>query len=112
MQRIRLFALARMFASLMLFLALSDLPYGYYVLIRWVVCGVTAYGAFVSFGFDRKGWAWIFGIIAVLFNPIIIIHLAREIWAPIDIAVALTLIISLFFIPTSKEKFIKQERLA
>lgn len=43
----------------------------------------------MSVELEKSGWAWVFGIIALLFNPIIPVHLSREIWAPIDIMAAL-----------------------
>ncbi len=51
----------------MLFWALADNPYGYYQILRWVVCGLTRYLAYRN---DKNVWAWIFGVTAVLFNPI------------------------------------------
>ncbi len=39
------FLIARLIASGMLLLALSRHPYSYYILLRWVVCGTSAYGA-------------------------------------------------------------------
>jgi len=43
-----------------------------------VVCGTAAYGAFKSVELEKSGWAWILGIIALLFNPIIPVHLSRD----------------------------------
>jgi hypothetical protein len=31
-----------------------------------------------------NGNAWLFGFIAVLFNPVVIVHLSRDLWQPID----------------------------
>lgn len=92
------FLIARLIASGMLLLALSRLPYSYYILLRWVVCGTSAYGAFKSVELEKSGWAWILGIITLLFNPIIPIHLSREIWAPVDVITALIFVVSLFTI--------------
>ena len=42
----------------------------------------------------HKMWAtYLFGFIAVLFNPLIPIHLSRELWQPIDAICALLFII-------------------
>lgn len=81
-----------------LFVALSDgLPYGYFTLMRFVVCAVTAYLAFLAYERNSNSlWVWIFGFIAVLFNPIILIELKRNQWTPIDLAVGVFLILSLF----------------
>jgi TM2 domain-containing membrane protein YozV len=71
-------------AALMLFGSLGQWPYGYYTLLRFVVCGVGAYAAFVMQGWAKTGLAWLFGFIAVLFNPLVPVHLYRELWQPID----------------------------
>jgi uncharacterized protein (DUF983 family) len=63
-----------------------------------VVCGTSAYGAFKSVELGKSGWAWVLGIIVLLFNPIIPVHLSREIWAPIDVISALIFILSIFTI--------------
>ena len=75
-------------ASLMLILALFDMPYGYYTLLRIIVCGIGVFVAISAYN-SRKFWAiYLFGFIAVLFNPLVPIHLDREIWQTIDIVCA------------------------
>ena len=91
------FTIVRLAAALMLLWALADNPYAYYQILRWVVCGVTAYSAFLALEAKKDQWAWIFGITAILFNPIAPIHLEREIWSVIDITTAALLLISLKF---------------
>lgn len=92
------FLIARLIASVTLLLALSRHPYSYYILLRWIVCGTAAYGTFESIELEKSGWAWVLGIIALLFNPIIPVHLSREIWAPIDVTTALIFVVSIFTI--------------
>jgi len=41
-------------ASIMLFLALAPWPYGYYQLLRFVVCGVSAYMAFMAYTWQKN----------------------------------------------------------
>jgi len=72
-------------AALMLLLALAPWPYGYYQLLRLVVCGVSVYTAFVTYQWGKLWATWVFGFIAILFNPLIPIHLSRKIWQPIDV---------------------------
>jgi hypothetical protein len=90
------FAIARIIAIILLFWALDRHSYGYYTLIRFVTCGVTAYGAYFAVEFEKKWWAWALGIIAVLFNPLVPVHLDRGTWAIIDIGAAILLLVSLF----------------
>lgn len=70
----------------LLLVALANLPIGYYTFLRIVVT-LGAIGAIVT-EFD-KGlffWMFIFGIIAIIFNPIIPIYLHdKSVWMPIDL---------------------------
>jgi len=80
-------------AAPMLFASLGQWPYGYYTLLRFVVCGAAGYTAFVMYGWGRIGLAWLFGFIAVLFNPLVPIHLSRELWQPIDILCSVSFLV-------------------
>jgi hypothetical protein len=84
-------------AALMLLGALAPWPYGYYQLLRFVVCGVSVYVSFLAYNWHKLWATYLFGFIAVLFNPLIPIHLSRELWQPID-AVCAILFIAIAFI--------------
>jgi len=90
------FLIARIIAIILLFCAVGSFPYDYYTILRFVVCAVMAYGTWFSIKINRQGWAWCFGIIAALFNPIFPVHLDRETWAITDVGVAIILILSCF----------------
>jgi len=81
-------------AILFLLGALGDNPYSYYQFLRWLILGIGAYSAYLSYNNREKTWAWIFGITAVLFNPIVPFALQRELWQVIDIIVAIIFLIS------------------
>ena len=85
----------KVIAVVMLFGALGRHPYAYYTLLRWVVCGVAAYAAFRTLETGKTGWVWILGFVALLFNPVLPVHLNREIWIFVDVAVAVMLLISI-----------------
>lgn len=78
-------------------------PYGFYTLLRLVVCGTSCYIAFFAFEGQRKIIAYITGFIALLFNPIIPIHLDKELWAIIDFIAAIYLSLTIFILRSSKE---------
>jgi hypothetical protein len=84
--------------AVMLIVAVASLPYGYYQLLRWVTCAVAVFIAFKSYGWHKTWAVWLFGAIAVLFNPIVPIHLTKEIWQPIDIVSAILFGISAFML--------------
>ena len=76
----------------MLFLGAAPLPYGYYMLLRLVACGVFAFAAFVAFDRKRKALPWVYGFMALVFNPIIKIHFPKEMWAVVDVASGILLL--------------------
>jgi hypothetical protein len=78
---------------IMLFISLGQWPYGYFILLRWIV---TVGAIIVTINaFDKDiDWAKVsFIIIGILFNPIAPIHLSREIWIPLDIIVGIIFIL-------------------
>lgn len=85
-------------ATLFLFLAIADgWPYGFFTLLRFVVCASTIFLAWRSYVSTKTNWAWVFVFISILFNPLIPVHLPRDTWVIIDIIVGLFLTTSLFF---------------
>lgn len=60
-------------------------PYGYYVLLRIVICAIFAFLAFKAFEKDNNAWVWMCGVTAVIYNPIVRIHLTREIWTAVNV---------------------------
>jgi hypothetical protein len=61
-------------------------PYGYYVHLRWVICGASIYLAIRAHNHIKPRWVWILGALAVLYNPLIRVHLTRDIWSVINLA--------------------------
>jgi len=72
----------------MLLGALGAWPYGYFTLLRWVVCAAAVFVAIQAYGWKRATWVWAFGLVAALFNPLAPVHLSREVWRPVDLATA------------------------
>lgn len=86
-----------MIAIVMLLWALyPENPYGYYILLRWVCCAAFAFLAIQAFARNKTPWVWIFGVVAVVYNPIFRIHLTREIWSVVNVATILVAAVSVF----------------
>lgn len=68
-----------------LLLAVFPLPYGYYQLMRVVVCGVGIYAGMMMLQRGDNGIAGALFIAAALFNPIVPVHLTRGIWLPLNL---------------------------
>ena len=70
----------------------DSLPYAYFQIMRLVVCGASCFGAFTLK--QRQGWLWTMVIIAVLFNPILPVHLDRGTWQLIDLVTGIIFLVS------------------
>jgi len=72
-------------SAAILLIGAAPLPYGYYTLLRLVACCVFAFASFVSFERNYKVLPWVFGLLALVFNPIIPVHLPKEVWVIVDV---------------------------
>lgn len=92
-------------SSVLLLFAIAPLPIGYYTLLRIVI---SFSAAFVIFNEIEKGisvWIILFGLIAILFNPISPIYLHdKNSWIPLDIASALIFFAKFWSIKQIPEK--------
>ncbi len=60
-------------------------PYGYYQVMRWIVCAAFAFLAVRSLG-DRPALAWVWIACAGIYNPIIPVHSTRAVWSVVNVA--------------------------
>jgi len=73
----------------LLVLAIFPWPYGYYTLLRLIVCLTAAMLAWVSYRSQLTQWVWVMVFTAVVFNPVIVVHFGKELWAVIDLITAI-----------------------
>lgn len=90
--------------TILLLLCLLDMPYWYYQLVRIFGTIGFAYLAYIDYKNKVKFTPYIFGIAAILINPIAKISFGREMWNVIDIVLAGILIVSFFKRKKLKEK--------
>ena len=86
-------------SAVMLLIAILPLPYGYYILLRWIVSISAIFSAWVANELGKKSWLFLMTIIALLFNPVAPVHLNKGTWTVIDLIVAI-----LFFASINKIK--------
>jgi len=92
-------------ASVMLLWALNpENPYGYYILLRWVCCAIFVYLTFQAIAQEKQGWVWFFGVTALIYNPIIRVHMTREIWSIVNVATIVVAGASIFVLKVQHEK--------
>lgn len=85
---------------------LLDWDYSYYVVVRiagMVGFGIIAVNEYLK-GNKIAGLFWVAA--AILVNPILKVSLGRELWNIVDIALAILLILSIFF---PKKKRVEEE---
>ena len=78
----------------MLVAALFPWPYGYYNFLRICVCGAAAFLAYQQWTHDDAASKWVVMLvaIAVLYNPLVPVHLTREIWTVLNLGTAVAFI--------------------
>jgi hypothetical protein len=89
------YLIARVIAAALLVWAIYPHHRGYYTLLRWVTASVLAYGASLAVLQKKSGWAWTFGVLAVVFNPVVPVYIRSKMaWTWIDIGTAVVILIS------------------
>lgn len=85
------------FCALSCFIAVLPFPLFYYTFLR-IIVSVAAGIAVYHFGRQKEFyWVIVFGIILILFNPILPIHFYRKgIWIPIDIVTGILFLLLIF----------------
>jgi len=84
-----------------IFLALGLIdrwPYGFYTVLRVVVCVSAVYLAVLARELRRFNWVWLMAILALLFNPLVPVRLPRAPWQIIDLIAAGIFLASLLFL--------------
>jgi TonB family protein len=71
-------------AAMLVSAAVERHPYSFYMLLRWICCPIFAYSAFAAHEKGRLIWPWVFGALAVLYNPIFRVHLDRSTWIGVN----------------------------
>jgi hypothetical protein len=102
--KLSLQAIIKIVLSVLFFLCLLDLPYGFYQLVRIIALigfGILAYKANEE---NNNTEMIIYGGLALLFQPFFKIALGREIWNIVDVIVGIGLIASLFMNKTKSQR--------
>lgn len=85
----------RIVTAVLLMLALLELPYSYYTMLRLIVCLVFVHNVTRVVKDGSRQWVWLYGGIALLFNPLIPVHLDRVTWAIVDLGTACVSLVSI-----------------
>ena len=89
--------------TVLLFGCLVDFPYGYYQFVRFAAMVGFGYLAYYANEQGAKNEAFIYLVLAILFQPFVKIALGRTIWNIVDVIVAIGLIASISTANKNKE---------
>ena len=87
--------------AILLFICLADVPYGYFQFVRFAALVGFGILAISASNEENQTEMFIYGALALLFQPFFKISLGREVWNVVDVIVGAGLLISIF---TSKKK--------
>ena len=89
--------------TILLFLCLADMPYGFYQFVRFAGLIGFAILAYQANQQGRQTEMIIYGGLALLFQPFFKIALGRELWNIVDVLIGIGLIISIFMKPKKSQ---------
>jgi len=89
----------KVFLSVLFFLCLLDMPYGYFQIVRFAALVGFVILAYNANEQGHKREVIIYVCLAILFQPLIKIALGRVVWNVVDVIVAIGLILSIFIKP-------------
>ena len=90
--------------SILFFVCLLNMPYGYFQLVRFVALVGFAILAYMANEQGRKTEVIIYVCLGILFQPFFKIALGRQIWNIVDVVVGIALIVSLFIRPSNNPR--------
>ena len=73
-------------STVLMLLGIVGLESDFYTLLRVVVCVTGAAGFAAARRSGAETWSWVFGVIAVIYNPILPFHLySRDKWTIVNL---------------------------
>ncbi len=83
-------SLLHMIPAGMLLIAIGRWPYGYYMLLRVVILASALLLAGLIYQQAKTFTLWVgpFVVVAIVFNPIVPLHLTRGVWSILNVATA------------------------
>ena len=79
--------------------ALAPIPYyAYFQLMNWVVVGAALMTAWQAYKLGKLFPAWLFVLVAVVFNPLAPFYFSADVWRIADVVVAALFLVSFFLI--------------
>jgi hypothetical protein len=76
------------------------MPYGFYTITRLVACAICTYVAVQASKRERHGWTWLFGGLAIVYNPLLPLRLgSKPMWTAVNAATVVALLVASAMLP-------------
>lgn len=95
--KINMESVIKIILSILFFVCLADMPYGYYQIVRFAGLLGFVILAYKACEQNRQIEMIIYIGLALLFQPFFKVALGRQVWNVVDVIVALGLIISIWY---------------
>jgi hypothetical protein len=82
--------------AILMFICLADVPYGYFQFVRFAALVGFGILAIAASNDENQTEMFIYGALALLFQPFFKIALGREVWNIVDVIVGIGLLASIF----------------
>ena len=79
-------------AAVLSFIALAELPYGYYTFLRWVMSAIAVLLGVFAIRWKQLGWLVVAAPIFILWFPPFQISFEKAVWSPINVVAGIALI--------------------
>ncbi|UYW02280.1 hypothetical protein K5I29_05100 [Flavobacterium agricola] len=86
--------------ALVLLSCLLPMPYGYYILVRYLAAFTFGYLAYSANQTKKSNAVMVYLFLMLLFQPFFKLALGRTLWNVVDVVVALGLLFSVFRTPS------------
>jgi hypothetical protein len=100
---INLTNIIKVILTVLFFLCLADMPYGFYQFVRFAGLIGFVILAYQANQQGRQPEMIIYGGLALLFQPFFKIALGRQMWNIVDVVVGIGLLISIFMKPKESQ---------
>lgn len=87
-------------AIILLVKAISGNPYSYYIFMRWALCAIFLYCSYNMLINRNRFWLFIYLLLSIIYNPIVPLHMNRDIWTVINL-ISIVLILTSIFMQSS-----------
>lgn len=95
MEKFKLNELLKVILIILLLISFSNVSFGYYQIMKYVLMSTFIWLIISETDSIKKGWKFLFLVLAVLFNPFFELKIGKELWKVVDVFTIIILFINI-----------------